>query len=212
MRSTSLKRTKRGYVRNLGRLPQGVQPKFYLGHDRDVAGVRLEQIVLLWQMAEERHASKGLPGLPVWDPNYLEMAKAIAKGDVSQVAKGDYEMLEDYFQRVNELARRLNTEIRPASTFLYETGRQDIETRIVEDRTSLATGAKSDHGGRMPTGQALHQALRAYQVQIEREYRDADGTITDNGKTKLTQIKTILNYVPNLDLGDLERFLIECIA
>ena len=119
--------------------------------------------------------------------------------------KGDYEMLEDYFQRVNELARRLNTEIRPANTFLYETGRQDVETRIVEDRTKLATGAKSDHGGRLPTGQTLHQALRAYQGQIEREYRDADGTITDNGKTKLTQIKTILNYLPNLDLGDIDH-------
>jgi hypothetical protein len=129
MRSTSLKRTKRGYVRNLGRLPHGGQPKFYLGHDRDMATRRLDQIAALWVVVEELHASGRRPGTPVWDPNHLEMAKALARGEAPLVSKNDYEALEDYFERVNEITQRLNTEVRPANTFLYETGRQDIEAR-----------------------------------------------------------------------------------
>lgn len=52
VRQTSLKRTKRGYVRNLGRLASGSQPKFYLGHDRAIANQRLQQITILWQHIE----------------------------------------------------------------------------------------------------------------------------------------------------------------
>ena len=67
MRTTSLKRTKRGYLRNLGRLPQGGQPKFYLGHDREVATRRLEQIAALWHIIDDLHATGKRPGPPVWD-------------------------------------------------------------------------------------------------------------------------------------------------
>lgn len=44
MRETNLKRTKRGYVRNLGKLPNGGQPKFYLGHDKEAAVARNEAL------------------------------------------------------------------------------------------------------------------------------------------------------------------------
>ena len=65
MRNTSLKRTRRGYIRNLGRLPDGSQPKFYLGHDRDVAVRRLEAIKSLWEEIELHARQMGCP--PRWD-------------------------------------------------------------------------------------------------------------------------------------------------
>jgi hypothetical protein len=204
MRSTSLKRTNRGYVRNLGRLPQGGQPKFYLGHDRELAARRLKQIAALWQVVEDLHASRRRPGPPVWDANYLGMARDLATGEAPQVVKGDYEPPEDYYQRVNRLANRLDAEVKPAQPFLYTTGREDIRARITEDQAKLVQGAKSQTGRREATGQTLHQALKAYQRAIEREYRDADGTISDNGKTKVAQLRTILAYVPDSDLGDLD--------
>lgn len=52
MRQTNLKRTERGYIRNLGKLPDGRQPKFYLGHDREEAVRRLARITALWKMHE----------------------------------------------------------------------------------------------------------------------------------------------------------------
>ena len=60
MRQTSLKWTKRGYVRNLGKAPGGGQPKFYLGHDREEAIRRLNLITVLWSRVEER-TSGGMP-------------------------------------------------------------------------------------------------------------------------------------------------------
>ena len=204
MRVTNPKRTKRGYQRNLGRLLQGGQPKFYLGHDRELATQRLARIAALWEVVEELHASGKRPGLPTWDPEHLEMAKALAKGEAPQIGKGDYEPPEDYYRRVNQVAVRLEAKVEPAHPFLYDTGRDDIRARLGEDRDKLTTGARGDHGGREPTGQALHQALRAYQGYVEREYRDADGTISDNGKTKVTQIRAIMAYVPDADLADLD--------
>jgi hypothetical protein len=53
----------------------------------------------------------------------------------------------------------------------------------------------------LPTGQTLHQALDAYLTYIDREYREADGTITDNGKTKQTQVKAMKSYLPDVDLA-----------
>jgi integrase len=197
VRDTGLKRTIRGYVRNLGRMAQGGQPKFYLGHDREVAARRLDKIVELWQIVEELHATGRRPGVAVWDQGNLEVAKALAKGDVPTVKKGDYEAPERYFRRVNDLRDRLGSEVEPASPFLYRTGREDIRDAIEEERGKL--GRTSG-----PTGQTLHQALRAYQGAIEREYRDADDTISDNGKTKVSQIRGILTYVPDLDLGVLD--------
>ncbi|QDV36368.1 hypothetical protein [Tautonia plasticadhaerens] len=203
MRSTNLKRTKRGYVRNLGRLPQGGQPKFYLGHDRVEAARRLELLVALWQVVEDLHASGRRPGPPAWDPSHLEVAKAVARGEPLKVPRdGDYEWPETYYRRVNELALRLGTPVEPANRRTYEVGKEDNLDGIGDYRAKLGTGIGTDRP--VLTGQTLHQALRAYQHSIEREYRDADGTISDNGKTKVTQIRTILGYVPDIDLAELD--------
>lgn len=203
MRSTSLKRTKRGYVRNLGRLAQGGQPKFYLGHSREEAIRRLAAIVALWEVVEDLHATGRRAGPPAWDTTHLEMARSLSRGEPPEVPRaGDYEWPENYYRRVNELAERIGTPVEPANRRIYEVGQQDILDGIEEYRGKLGTG----RGDGRPelSGQSLHQALRAYQKFIEREYRDADGTISDNGKTKGSQIRTIITYVPDPDLAELD--------
>src|SRR5581483_1922429 len=54
------------------------------------------------------------------------------------------------------------------------------------------------------TGQMLHQALKAYQDHIRKEYMEADGYVTDNGKTKLDQCKQLQTYITDCDLGSLD--------
>jgi transposase len=54
------------------------------------------------------------------------------------------------------------------------------------------------------TGQTLHQALRAYQEHVRHEYRVGTDGITDNGKSKIDQIKSVLSYVPDVDLATLD--------
>jgi len=198
MRRTSLKRTKRGYVRNLGRMQDGSQPKFYLGHDREQALRRLDMIVALWQQIEEKHRHR--PDPPVWDSDRFEAAKAVAKGEIPALHRGDKEQPEKYFERVNETRRSLGIDVQPADEFLYRVGLQDL----VGDNEKSAARLSSAVGVPGATGQTLHQALRGYQEYLQREYLDTDGLLTDNGRTKVEQIKTIVSYVPDPDLAALD--------
>lgn len=202
MRHTNLKRTKRGYVRNLGRLSSGSQPKFYLGHDRAIAVQRLEQIAVLWRQVEDWHSGK--PGIAIWDDDTLKAAKAIEKGEPATLAPHNLsagsEQSEKYFARINAL-RLAGLDILPTDTSQYEIGRQDLYGDIERSHVALSRTIGSAHS----IGQSLHEALRAYQEAIKVEYKDpTDGLISDNGKTKIDQIKTIMTYIPDRDLGELE--------
>src|SRR5437016_1189728 len=80
-RQTVLKRTRRGdYVRNLGFLPNGTQPKFRLGFERTEALRRLEAIVVLWESVSERPRAVRSDGQPAWDAGRLAAARDLATG------------------------------------------------------------------------------------------------------------------------------------
>lgn len=199
MRNTSLKRTQRGYQRNLGRLPSGAQPKFYLGHNKDEAVARLDAIVLIWERVEQKW--KGDPERAVWDEQSHNAAKLVAKGEPLVAHQGDYEPEDVYFARINEWRRNLRVPVIAANEFLFETGKQTLATNIKSTQQRLAQAI----GSPTATGQSFHEALRGYQQHIRHEYRDSvDGSITDNGKKKLDQIDTIISYLPDLDLGALD--------
>lgn len=202
MRETSLKRTRRGYVRNLGRLSSGSQPKFYLGHDREIAIERLERITTLWRHIESWHFSR--PGKPTWDDDTLQAAKALGRGEPAALDRRNFseglEQPEAYFARINAL-RLAGVPICPIDELKFDTGRQDLSGDIDRSHAVLSqvTGTKQ------ATGQSLHEALRAYQDAIKVEYKDStDGLLSDNGKTKIDQINTIMSYLPNQDLGQLD--------
>lgn len=201
MRQTNLKRTKRGYVRNLGRLPSGSQPKFYLGHDRSIAIQRLDRITTLWQHVEEWHGSKH--GKATWSDDTLQSAKAIGKGEPAFMSPFDLsignEQAEKYFARISVL-REAGLDIRPANESNFSLGGEDLSKDIDHAHESLGRILRSH-----ATGQLLYEALQAYQESIMVKYKDSsDGFLTDNGKTKIDQIKTIMTYLPNQDLGLLD--------
>ena len=196
MRKTSLKRTKRGFVRSIG--PANGQVKFYLGHDREQAQEKLDRIMALWGAIEEEAEWKGLK--PTWTPDMIAAAKNIANGEGPTIAKRDYESPEKYFTRVNEISQRVGVAARPADAFLYDVGRQDLVDIIAEAQTRLAPIG----GVPRAIGQTLHQALKAYIERIRKEYRLGESGITDNGKTKIDQIISIQSYVPDVDLGALD--------
>ena len=197
MRQTDLKRTTRGYVRSLGRDAAGKHQKFYLGHDRAEAERRLKAIVVLWQQVEAR---LGATPTPAWDADRLAAAKAVASGETPTLQKGHHEPPRGYFTRVKETSRQSGVEFRPENEFLYNVGRNDLVAEVEKSQTRLSEAL----GTQTATGQTLHQALRAYQDHIRREFGDHDGTPTDNGKTKIDQLKTIMGYVPDMDLGALD--------
>ncbi len=202
MRQTKLKPTKRGYVRNLGWLPSGSQAKFYLGHERSAALARLNQIAALWQQVEDRQ--KDRTDKPVWDDESLRAAKAIEKGESFSVApyqfSSGFEHAEKYFARINAL-QQSGARAEPSEVFKYELGRRDLVGAIENSHDDLSRAIGKPHA----TGQTLHQALRAYQDAIRQEYEQPDGTITDNANCKIRQTKTLITFLSDCDLGELDH-------
>jgi len=205
MRQTSLKRTKKGYVRNLGRAEFGAQPKFYLGHDRDEAIRRLGLITALWAQVEERTFRPG-GSLPTWTPEELEAAKAIAKRGAAQVSPVSLsENEKDFVKYVHDVGRISDVtgvKFTPSRAKAYAIGMNVINRRFSEAHQGLSRAVAKDVP--LPTGQTLNQPLDAYRAYIDREYWDAEGTISDNGKTKQIQIKAIKCYLPDVDLAALD--------
>ncbi len=123
---TTLKRGKRGYTRNLGRTPEGIQPKFYLGHDREQAVIREKRLVALWEHIEK------YVGMPVkaWTPEYLAAAKAIAKGETPEIPARPYEIADEYVARINELKKEMGAEAISQNDAVYAWGVEQLEGDI----------------------------------------------------------------------------------
>lgn len=185
MNQTDMTRTARGYIRNIG--PKGAAEKFYLGHDKRAAEAKRDRILALWKGIEDRHGSR--PGKPAWDASTLSEAKAIAKGENPLIGKPDYEPADAYFTRVQLIGGT------PALPDVYEAGRNDRLNALRDAQQGLA-GPERDSS--RVTGQTLYGAIAAYQAWVMVEY-----SASDNAKTKVDQMKTVMDYVPNCDLGDL---------
>jgi hypothetical protein len=158
MRESSLKRSKRGFVRTVG--PRVNPVKFYLGHDRDDAEVRLAAILAIWSEIEDQAEQKGL--MAAWDKDRLGTAKAIAKGERAKIVRGHHETAEGYFKRVAAATARLGVPIEPANRDAFEIGRQDMASGVTsaQDELAQAIGSKS------ATGQNLHEAIDAFMEWI----------------------------------------------
>ena len=197
MRKTTLKRTRRGYPRNLGKLPNGSQPKFYLGHDKDAAVARNEAIETLWAEFTRK------TGRDVWDQWHLDAAKAVARGEPLVVRRFDHEPEDNLFRRFNEWSRKLKVPVvvDPSHQHLFDLGREAQVRAVLQSQEQLAESLGTPNA----VGQNLHDAIEAYRQHVQRDYLDpTDGALTDNGKTKIDQLKTIMTYVPNLDLGAID--------
>jgi len=107
-----------------------------------------------------------------------------------------------YVHDVAKISGATGVNFSPSNPKAYEIGMEQIDRDINNARRNLSLAAVK--AGPIITGQTLHQALNAYREYIDREYLDADGTISDNGKTKQIQIKAIRSYLPDVDLGVLD--------
>lgn len=187
--------TKRGFVRTLG--PKGFEKKFYLGYDIQLAEQKEKAIVIIWQQIEE-WARAGKSDLK-WDEGSLTVARAIEKGDTPKIPKRDHEWPEDYLQRVNRLAAATGLPVEPDNPEWYDSAVPEVRGEIARLERSIAIPGKPKL-----TGQKLYQAFKAYQAHIRKEYVEADGHLTDNGKSKIDLCKQLQDYIKDCDLGTLD--------
>ena len=112
MRTTTLKRTKKGFVRSIGKRADGTVPKFLLGHDKAVAEARRDAIIALWAEIEKRTGSvkkyrsgnsEAKVGGPYWSPAEEKNAKAIAKGENVLIAPAKPGDSQGYFEKIRTL-------------------------------------------------------------------------------------------------------------
>lgn len=199
MRQTTLKPTKRGYVRNIG--PKGNEHKFRLGFDRNEALRRLNAIQALWLQCEEPLKHYGKAVRPSWDEARLAAAKAIAKGEaVIPLPANRGEEHEKYLDRVGATRRVL-----PGIMFQPDEDHLAIgvyfkSSTAEQERSAVAQAI----GIPRATGQKFFEALEAYKDHIRDEYKDEDGRPNDNGQHMLGNVKSLMRYLPDCDLGALD--------
>ena len=148
-------------MRTLG--PKGFEKKFYLGFDIQLAEQKEKAIVIIWQQIEE-WAREGKAQLR-WDDGSLAAARAIEKGETAKIAKRDYEWPEQYFQRVNRLAAATGLSVEPDDPDWYDSTAPEVRANIAGLEKSITVPGKPQL-----TGQKLHQALKAYEAHIRKEY------------------------------------------
>lgn len=204
MRNTTLKRTKKGYTRSIGRRADGSVPKFLLGHDKAAAEVRRDAIVALWTEIEKRTGpakwySSGkietTVGGPFWSPGEEAKAKAIARGEGITIAPDRTDDAPAYFERINKLRELMPVD--PMFPAHYEAGHDELMKELLQIKSRLL-GEKNKH--KELTGQTLFQALEA----LRQTLLTKDGGIKDGEKTLADQLKSLPSYLTDCDLGQLD--------
>ena len=186
MRQTKLKRGPKGFTRSIGKRPDGTQPKFLLGHDKDEAEKKLAALMILWKSIEVRGG---------WTPESEATAKAIAKGTLAVLAKRDGEHPGDFYVRLSSLSSIVPIESKHQIHFV------DGEDHLKEELLSIKAklfGDKNKH--KDLTGQTLFQAIEAFRQSL----LSKEGDIKDGEKTLADQLRSLPSYLTDCDLGNLD--------
>lgn len=206
-----------------------IQHKFRLGSDLNEAKRREEKLRQIWESVE--HCSS--EPLPVWTSFALDVAKRVAKGECDIVlSRSDGESELAYASRIQQLQSEVPVvRFVPGDVAAYSLGQ---ERRICQNRrpievpwvppdalqdAKVITGvnwapvmdwARETHRENAGT---LHQAMRDFIAWIEEDYyRPHLGRITDYGRNKIHQVKTLMTRhddVPltQLDYEEVERMV-----
>ena len=176
------------------------QPKFCLGASLKDAERRNARIEQLWEDIERVESD------PLWDDFTTEIAKRLGKGElqhiVEQLPSEDH---GDYATRINRLALRYpSVKFVPADRDEYDAGQDHLVT-FAEDTVGAL---QEDFGLTVKIGVVssgtLHQAMDAYVERIEKDYLDInEGHVSDSGVTKIKQIKSLKDLLPDLPLSEL---------
>jgi len=191
-RKTNLRRTQRGdFRRGLGRSADGSpQPKFVLGYDKAQAQERIAAIMGLWEACCENPLAWTEDGKPAWDETRLQAARLIAKGEKPE----EPDTADPSYGSVVAASR-------PGGDLPLDPAEQYEAALRKNGRAFLPPLGPNK---KPLTGQKLFQAIEGYRKYIGKEYRDGDGKLTDNGKTKQDQLNMLKSYIRDCDLGELD--------
>jgi integrase len=210
------------YYRNIGYTKEGSrqQPKFYLGRDEIDATERLVRIVRLWQwVRNEIH--KG-DTYPIWGP-FLDIAKAIGAGkpfytlprsrlQPSGDSSSERESADSAYSAallllsnpVIDVVAEDESRFERGQTVLQQMGRTHRYDEKAQQAVALAEAWRGLSGQR-PFAGDLHEVLGAFNEHLNTEFHDPTyDCISDHGKTKQRQVKTLLRLLPNTPLADMD--------
>jgi hypothetical protein len=213
------------FFRNLGyeirRNGRRSQPKFILGKDRVLAEERLRRIEQVWNIIVKDH-EENTDRPPTWNEPALEIARAVARGDTTfPVPLNDLEPAA-YSAMVQAMSAMWPViTFVPEEPFVYVHGLDVIGAKgetLMEKAEQIQEYAHKIHAeasahvvvsGRKskplkPIGGTLHKAMNKYISWIEKEYFDSsEKHVSDNGKTKIRQVRTLMHHLPDVPLSKL---------
>lgn len=199
------------YSRQIGYLPGGGQPKFYLGGDQRAAQTRNDLLERLWAVVRARQLD--LNEDPAWDAVTLDIARAVARGEGAYPLRPNPEFppgeaQAHWFARYADLVAGV-IRVVPANPEVVDDGlrvaREGRRAALVEAARRVDAGYPDldGDGGRLPTGQTLHQALDAYVGHLRETLRDPSGQRTDWGTIKPQYANFLKVVTADCDLADL---------
>jgi hypothetical protein len=201
------------FERWIGEHSPGKRTVFRLSADisQDEAERRIRLIEALWKAVLASTKRPDSPhqsfddawGPPTWDEARLELARQIQKGKVPKLGREPLETAAEYVRRLAKASDVIGVRVEAEDEAAAQAGLESLRASVEQTNNRIARVVGAE--GVKLTGQLLHKALETYKTSIEKEYVGSDdGLITDNGSTKRRQVKALMAYLPDVDLGSLD--------
>lgn len=185
--SKQIKRGKDGRItRYVGRNLKGQAVKFHLGFDLAVADRRAKLIQALWEENCQREMPNPSHLSLTWGNDFLEAARAIAKGDSPKLPPSVHAH-SDPAEYLSDLR-----DIQDVTGTSWAAMNEDLKAQGVEALKASIQGARKDLSGRKDreaTGTALAEAFSQFEDAIRKQFHQPDGSIKPTGKKLVDQIK-----------------------
>lgn len=185
------------------------QAKFKVGNNAKDADRRSSRLEQLWDEIELLAASRKEDAL--WAEQTLEFAKLLANGELQVViARLEDEIEDDFVGRINSLSQSFpSVNFVPDDFEAFQYGEELIDDYVQNAIETITDSFKVDPTKLISKASkgTLHKALDAYIEWIRREYFDPnEGAITDNGMTKVRQVKTLKDHLRDRSLSAITDF------
>jgi len=188
-------RDDRGFVRYIGKDPQGKQVKFRLGDNQDKATLAKVKLEALWQRVS-KEADR-------WDELTLTIAKAIARGANTVSLPPNTTDPMAYLNWIHRLDDRFGDliQVLPDQPDLYRAGADKMYRARREFQSLVAEGLEHYRQlasqGEIPG--TLHEALDAYIAYLKERENDHSGW----ARTKVKEAEILRAHHPDLPLARL---------